>query len=295
MNPRISLDQWRSLVAVVEAGSYARAAELLHKSQSTVTYAVQKLESTLGLAAFALQGRRSVLTPVGETLYRRAKYLLDEAAALEEAARELAAGTEAGIRLTVDIIFPTNLLFACLETLSAEYPLTRVELTESVLSGTTEALLEGGADLAVTPFVPAGFLGTPLEELRFVAVAHPDHPLHRLGRDLTLQDLRAHRQLVVRDTGVRGRRDAGWLGAEQRWTVSHIATSIEAACLGLGFAWYPERKICDELADGRLKPLPLAVGAQRFTTLYLVYADPDYTGPAARRLGELIVEQAGRG
>ena len=40
--PRISLEQWRALVAVVEAGGYGQAAEQLHKSQSTVTYAIQK-------------------------------------------------------------------------------------------------------------------------------------------------------------------------------------------------------------------------------------------------------------
>ena len=43
--PRVTLDQWRALVAVVDAGGYAQAAEALHKSQSAVTYAVQKLES----------------------------------------------------------------------------------------------------------------------------------------------------------------------------------------------------------------------------------------------------------
>ena len=48
----ISLEQWRSLVAVVEAGGYAQAAEALHKSQSAVSYAVQKIESQLGLRAF---------------------------------------------------------------------------------------------------------------------------------------------------------------------------------------------------------------------------------------------------
>ena len=37
--------------------------------------------------------------------------------------------------------------------------------------------------------------------VRFVAVAHPDHPLHKLGRELTYRDLRRHRHLVVRDTG----------------------------------------------------------------------------------------------
>ena len=46
--PRISLEQWRALQAVVERGGYAQAAEALHKSQSTLTYAVQKIESLLG-------------------------------------------------------------------------------------------------------------------------------------------------------------------------------------------------------------------------------------------------------
>ena len=45
---QITLEQWEALVAVVDAGSYAKAAETLHKSQSTLTYAVQKLESLLG-------------------------------------------------------------------------------------------------------------------------------------------------------------------------------------------------------------------------------------------------------
>ena len=57
---RITLEQWRALVAVVDHGSYAKASEALHKSQSSVTYAVQKLESLLGVQAFEIQGRKSV-------------------------------------------------------------------------------------------------------------------------------------------------------------------------------------------------------------------------------------------
>jgi DNA-binding transcriptional LysR family regulator len=45
----ITLEQWLTLVAVVDTASYAQAAEALHKSQSSVTYAVQKLESVLGI------------------------------------------------------------------------------------------------------------------------------------------------------------------------------------------------------------------------------------------------------
>ena len=62
----ISLEQWRALVAVVDAGGYARAADALNKTQSSVTYAVQKLESRLGVKAFEISGRRARLTPVAK-------------------------------------------------------------------------------------------------------------------------------------------------------------------------------------------------------------------------------------
>ena len=58
----------------------------MHKSQSAVTYAVQKIESLLGVKLFAMVGRKAQLTSTGEVLYRRAKALLDEAGALEGAA-----------------------------------------------------------------------------------------------------------------------------------------------------------------------------------------------------------------
>ena len=75
--------------------------------------------------------------------------------------------------------------------------------------------------------------------MRFVPAAHPDHALHQLGREITMQDLRAHRQLVVRETGSR-RATPPSLEAVQRWTVSNMSTSIIAARSGYGYAWLPE-------------------------------------------------------
>ena len=103
-NPRISLEQWRSLVAVVDAGGYAQAAERLHKSQSAVTHAVQKLQSLLGVQAFRIEGRRAVLTDTGQLLYRRGRALLEEAEHAENAARTLSAGWEAEIRVAAELI-----------------------------------------------------------------------------------------------------------------------------------------------------------------------------------------------
>jgi DNA-binding transcriptional LysR family regulator len=283
----ISLEQWRTLITVVDTGSYAQAALVLHKSQSAVTYAVQKIESLLGIKAFEIQGRKAILTPTGHFLYRRAKALLDESSAIERAAKRLSAGWEAEIRLAVEIIFPTWLMLGCLEKFGEESPHTRIELIESVLGGTTEALLGGQVDFAITGQVPPGFLGNPLMRLRFLPVANPQHPLHQLGRRLTMQDLRAHRHIVIRESGTKHTRKT-IVDATQRWTVSNSATSIQAVRLGYGFAWFHEESIREELRSGALKALALEGGSERFEELYLVLADPDSAGPGVLRLTQII-------
>jgi DNA-binding transcriptional LysR family regulator len=289
--PRISLDQWRALVGIVEAGGYAQAGARLHKSQSTLSYAIQQLERLIGAKAFEVQGRKAVLTAAGQVLYRRGKALVDEALQLERSAAKLAAGWEPEIRLAVEIIFPTWLLLECFAQFGEEHPDIRLELYESVLGGTEEALREGRVELAIGPFVPEGTLADPLMQVRVVCAAHPNHPLHKLGRVLSRDDLRAHRHLVVRDSGSDRTRTTAWLN-ERRWTVSHKATTIRAAAMGLGYAWFPEETIREELHAGQLKPLPLAEGGERKGFLYLMYADRDSAGPGVLRLAEILREGA---
>src|ERR671915_1022496 len=169
--PKISIDQWTTFVSVVESGSYAKAAERLHKSQSTLTYAIQQMEKLLAVKLFEIRGRKAILTPTGELLYRRGKALVDEAARLEHAAGELAQGWEPEIRLAAEIIFPTWLLLQCLERFGAERPETRIELIESVLGGTDEALTSRKVELAIGPTLPPGFVGDVLVPVRMVCVA----------------------------------------------------------------------------------------------------------------------------
>lgn len=284
----VSLDQWQALVAVVDEGGYAKAAETLGKSQSAISYAIQKMETSLGIRAFQLAGRRASLTPAGELLYRRAQLLLHSAQALEDAASQLSSSWQASIHVAVDVAFPETLLFQALTEFGERHPLTRVHIHETVLSGSSEALIRREVELAVTATLPPGFNGNMLLQLPFVAVAAPGHHLHQLGRPLTLGDLRLERQLVVRDSGSQ-HLDAGWLGADQRWTVSHMNTSIKAAVAGLGFAWYPRGKIEQELAQGLLKPLDLQEGSERHGTLYLVYTDGDFVSPACQELGQILL------
>ena len=287
--PRITLEQWRALQAVVEAGGYAQAAEAMNKSQSTVTYAVQKIQRLLDVRIFEIRGRKAVLTEGGQVLYRRARTLLEEAASLERSAAEMASDWQPEIRIAVESVFPTWLLLEALAEFARERPETRIEIYETVLEGTGEMLAEGRVDIAIGS-LPAGVEGTPLALVRFVMVASPDHPLHQLGHALGERDLRRHRRILIRDTGTQRRTEVS--GVELRWTMSNKATQIRAIQMGLGFAWLPEETIRAELAEGTLKRLPLRDAGERIVQLYMSIADPDFPARDTLRLADILSKHA---
>jgi DNA-binding transcriptional LysR family regulator len=290
--PRITLEQWRALQAVVEAGGYAQAAEVLHKSQSTVTYAVQQIQKLLNVKVFEIRGRKAVLTEGGQVLYRRARTLLEEAAMLERGAAEMARDWQPEIRIAVEIIFPTWLLLEALEQFARERPATRIEIYETVLEGTQEMLAEGRVDLAIGSS-DAGAVGKSLARMHFVPVAIPSHALHRLGRALTARDLSRHRRILIRDTSTRRKPEVS--GVELRWTVSNKATALRALIMGLGWAWVPQETVADELQTGLLKALPLKGSGERSGELFLSYSDPEYPGRDVARLGEILQEHVAGG
>ncbi|HWV16452.1 MAG TPA: LysR family transcriptional regulator [Cellvibrio sp.] len=291
---KVTLEQWRALLAVIEAGGYAKAAEQLDKSQSAVSYAIAQLEQSLDVKVFNLQGRKAVATPVGELLYRRAKLLLEQADRLEKSAGCLAIHVEPLVKIAVDLIIPQVKILHCLALFAEDFPDTRVEIFESVLSGTEDALLQRQVDLAIGVRVPTGFMGEKLMSVSMHGVSSPGHPLQQLGRLVTFEDMRQHRQIIVRDSGQYRRRTEGWQEAEQRWTVSHVHTSLEAIRMGLGYAWLPDAYTQVDIDNGRLKYLPVEVGSEREVITYLTFADKDFSGPATRRLAEILKEHLPR-
>lgn len=285
--PRVTLEQWAALKAVVDEGSYAKAAETLNKSQSAISYAIARLNDMLPSPALVLEGRKAVLSAAGETLYRYASSLLEQAYATEQAAHYLASGWESTITLVTDALTPMPTVLCALQRFSQRSPLTRIKILETSLSGTDEAVLSHQCELALMVRVPPGFLGAPVMQINMLAVAHRNHPLAQLP-SVTEAELKNHRQIVVRDSGLRREQNEGWLGSEQRWTVSHFATSVDTVEAGLGFAFLPEHRIKDSLSSGDLKRLPLQMGGERHITLNLVVTQAGHAGPATQALAQIL-------
>lgn len=283
--PKTSAEHWAVLSAVVESGSYAKAAAVLHRSQPAVSYAIANLQESLGVKLLEIQGRRAVLTTHGDTLLKRARGVLRDLAEVESYAAVLKRGWEPELKLVVDAAFPRSRLLSIIQEVRTTCADTQIQLEDAVLSGAEEAILDATADIVVSTVVPPGLLGTWLMDVTFVAVASPTHPLAQLD-SLTTADLEKHTQSVVRDSGRRHPRDSGWLGGKLRCTVSSVEASLALVRAGIAFAWLPAHLVMSDVASGDLRALPLTTGGTRKLPLYLVLVRPALAGPAAQAVME---------
>lgn len=261
---KTTLEQWALLERVVELGSFARAAEETHRSQSSVSYNLALLQERLGVALLVQAGRKAVLTPEGELLLNQVKPLLNAFTLLETRASTLRNGMRTRLDLVVDSIFPRRHLFAILRQFQQRYPQTQVHLTE-ILENAGEAPLQSEADVMVlTRRQDVTGRGEWLMNIDFVAVAHRDHPLFEQDAPLTDEMLRPWPLIQIA-----GQNYAAIPGGEA-WTFSTIDAAIDAVMYQVGYGWLPEERIQPQLESGVLKTLPLNHGMRRATPLHLI-------------------------
>ena len=146
---RLTLDALHVIDAIDRRGSFAGAAEELHRVPSAITYSVKQLEESLGLVLFDRGGHRAVLTEAGRELLSEGRRLLRAAADLECRVQQVARGWEAELRVAVDTLVGIGKLYRIVEEFYREATGTRLRLSEEVLGGTWDALASGRADLAI--------------------------------------------------------------------------------------------------------------------------------------------------
>lgn len=261
---KTTLEQWSLLERVVELGSFARAAEETHRSQSSVSYNLALLQERLGVALLVQAGRKAVLTPEGEQLLNQVKPLLNAFTLLETRAATLRNGMRTRLDVVVDSIFPRRHLFAILRQFQQRYPQTEVHLTE-ILENASEALTQSEADVMVlTRRQDVTGRGEWLMNIDFVPVAHREHPLFEHDTPLTDEMLRSWPLIQIV-----GQNYAAPPGGEA-WTFSTIDAAIDAVMYQVGYGWLPEERIQQQLEAGVLKIVPLSHGTRRATPLHLI-------------------------
>lgn len=288
-NLYVSLKQWRIFHAVIDCGGFAEAAKSLHLSQSTISYTVAKLQDQLGTALLKIEGRKAILTPEGRALLDRSRNVLKEAVELETFARNVGQGWGQEVRLVVEHNFPIHLLTRALSKFAAlGKGAAHVRLREVPTLHAEEVLQDPNVDLAICERVPLGYLGEPLVEVEYIAVAHPDHPLMKLEREIAAFDLLQHIQVDIGHAEAVEKASTGNSKHMRRWMMSSFDTVVAAVSEGLGYAWLPQHRVQKWLDQGALVRLPLGDKRSYKSVLYLIYGRPWCTSPAASRLADVI-------
>ena len=261
---KTTLEQWALLEKVIEVGSFARAAEETHRSQSSVSYNLSVLQERLGVPLLMQEGRRAVLTPAGELLLNQVKPLLKAFSYVETRAAALQSGMRTRLDLVVDSIFPRRRLFEILRQFQQRYPQTQVRLTEVLENARIDVASREADVMVLTRRQDVTGRGEWLMNIDFVAVAHRDHPLFTL--DAPLNDEMLSRWPLIQIADSRSSANA----SNESWTFSTIDAAIEAVMYQVGYGWLPEERIQAQLKQNLLRPLPLSHGLRRATPLHLI-------------------------
>lgn len=259
-NP-LRLESLEALDAIDRHGSFAAAAAALYRVPSAISYTISQLENDLGVAVFDRSGHRAVLTPAGRLLLDEGRRILTATRELGAAARRVADNWEPELRIAVDGLIPPTDLWPAIAAFGAEHPAINVRLTEEVLGGTWEALIDDRVDLAVgvaDPPAGAGVRRTAYADVAFAFCCAPHHPLAERTHAVTEDELRSHRAVVVADSARRlSPRDAGLLDGQPRLTVASMASKVAALEHGLGVGHVPRAWVAEALTAGRLVEPPL--------------------------------------
>ncbi|GGF86162.1 LysR family transcriptional regulator [Azorhizobium oxalatiphilum] len=286
----------KAFATVAEAGSFARAAERLRISPSTLSQTIRTLEERLGVRLLNRTTRSVSLTEAGSRLLTRFQPAMAEMQAAVDEARALRDAPSGTVRLHVPRLAATVLVEPMLGAFNAAYPDIVLELA---ISDAVEDIVAGGFDVGIT-------LGELLEkdmvavalggELRQLAVASPAY-LARHGRPETPADLHAHACINWRKPGS-GKiynweffHDGRWItvAPEGPLIVSHREMALEAAAQGVGiaFAYWSARWMQPLLEAGRLETV-LEAFCPPFPGWHLYYPRQRYALPAVRALIDFL-------
>lgn len=172
MREPLELDLLQTLVAIVDSGSFAAAAQRIHRTQSAVSMQMRRLESIAGKPIFDRASRKARLTPAGETLLAYARRILT----LEGEAFALLGDAELSgtIRLGWPEDCVASLLPDILVSFATDYPQAAISLRCDDSAVLREQIAAGELDLALVARGAGWQDVEPIRREPLVWVASPD-------------------------------------------------------------------------------------------------------------------------
>jgi DNA-binding transcriptional LysR family regulator len=279
-----SLDQLRIFLAVVDEGSFNRAATRLGRAISVVSYAIANLEGQLGVTLFDREGsRRPQLTDAGKALLSDVRGVADDVDSLLAKVRSLRQGLEAELSLAVDVMVPTTVLAPVLREFQLMFPSVTLRLHVEGLGGIAALVLSGNATLGISgPDIvgDAGLERQQIGSIEMVPVAAPSHPLATAGK-LAPGEVRKHLQIVLTDRSPLTEGKDFSVFSPRSWRLADLGAKHALLREGIGWGSMPRHMVADDIARGDLVELALPERPSLDYALNALWRRDTRLGPAA--------------
>lgn len=284
----MSLSKYKTLIAVVESGSFTRAAAALGCTQSAVSHSLDSLEGELGFALIK-RGRSGVkLTGEGERLLPSVRNLLSSAEQLSQTASSIR-GLESGtVRIGAFTSVAVHWMPPVLKEFQRDYPKVDFKLLNGDYHDVEQWLTDGSIDIGFVA-VPCSVdcQCIPLMEDRLLAIlprhsrfeSYPRFPLAECETEPFISLLESS------DHDARRALEAAGVRPNVRFYTKDDYAIIAMVEQGLGISIMPELLLKGRHDD--IQILPLVPEAKR--VLGLAIAAGDKAGPATRRFADYVV------
>lgn len=292
------MDRFQSITAyarVVEAGSFARAAERLGISVSAVSRQVADLEAHLNVRLLNRTTRRLSLTESGQAFYERSVQLLSDLEEAEVAVTAASVVPRGTLRLTCSATLGARHLAPAVAEFAVRHPQIRfdVELSERIVD-----LVEEGFDLAVRVGATGSqnVVGRKIGTTRIVCCASPSY-LARHGEPRAPEDLASHACMTYEympNRNVWSFRDPK--GGERSVRITGPAHAnngrfLESlAAAGAGIIREPDFIVGPDVRAGRLVPI-LTEFEPAPLIIYVVYPSRRHLSAKVRTFADFLVER----
>jgi len=276
----LDIDLLRSFVSVVDAGGFTRAGERVHRTQSTVSQQIKRLEDEVGRPLLVRNGKQATLTEEGERLLSYARRIL----ALEREARDVISRPVADgiVRLGIPEDFAAYRLAEMLSDFVRARPTLRLDVRCGLSVAHQRALELGELDLAL--FKRRAGQGDCVaswpEQLRWVTSR--EHPVD-IRRDPVPLAV-AEQGCLYRERLIHAIETAG-----RSWHIAYMSPNLPgiqaAVSAGLGVSILPEIAILPEH-----RVIDTAGGFPPITNTELALGVAEHATPATRLLAEMLAE-----
>lgn len=291
----LTLRQLQYVVAVADARSFRKAAELCHVSQPSLSAQLAQLEDALGARLFDRQRQPILLTPAGEQLIERARRILADADDLLGAARQLQDPLAGSLRLGVIPTVSPYLLPEIVPGIRRAHPGLTALWVEDKTEVLAAQLAAGKIDAALLALEAhlSGLDHGVIARDPFVLAAPAGHPLAAGKGPVRLSDLAGATVLLLDDGHCLRDQALSYCtrarAHEADFRATSLSTLAQMVAAGAGVTLLPRIALPTELRRGKLVVRRFAAPAPH-RTLALVWRKGSPLGPALRRLGGTIRE-----